>query len=629
MAMKGPAWIRFLRQYGPIARNDNMYDEHIRRSAARSKLSPLLFEHPIEAELLSLFAKSAQSPTSVVLTGTAGDGKTHLCRRVWNQLGGEDAEWDTDRVYFNINADVGGREMTVHIVRDLTGLPELGESGTFGTKTELLEYFSHTIFAKDSNSVFLIAANDGQLVDTWASLHRLHEQDVDKTGRLLEELLFNDLPRMEGSKLTLFNLSRIPSAKLFDRSLDALLNHEGWQYCYEEADGENELFGENCPIRRNLELLKEDQVRYRLRALLELCDHNEVHLSIRRILLLLTNAILGFAGKQAEGKNVGDRLMKAVDVPRIISSKQVARASIYNNIFGGNLTRYRRESLDIFDYLNRFRIGSETSNRFDNLLIYGHADEELKPYFDQFLGTDNFYGADEVFLAAQQQYIEGADEDEEATEEFLSLLMSQRRALFFKIPDSMQSELSPWDLTVFSFAGEYLKRVIDRLEDGRRIEKGVLARLTKGLNRVFTGMLVTSDRELYLATGLSGSTAKVSCILEDCVSVARRMIEQVDVVLDESKMPILQVHLTESHHVDLRLSLTRFEFLSRVAEGVLPGSFSKECHEDILAFKSRLLTAAKQRRNEMDVEDDHQMTFRLLELDELGNPREEVVELDL
>lgn len=627
MAKKGPQWIRFLRLYGPGAHIDNMYDEHIRRSAARVSLVPLLFKHPIEDELLSLFSRSAESPTSVVLTGTAGDGKTHLCRRVWNYLGGNDVDWDTDRVYFKIDTEISGREITVHIVRDLTGLPETRESGSFATKTELLEFFSHTVFRDDSNSVFLIAANDGQLVDTWASLHRLEEEDVDKTGRLLEDLLFNDLRRKEGSKLTLFNLSRISSTVLFDLSLAAFLNHEGWKHCYEEADAENELFGDRCPIRRNLELLKEDQIRDRLRALLELCDHNEVHLSIRRILLLLANAVLGFAGNEAEGKKVGDHLMKAVDVPRIITSRQVAKASIYNNIFGGNLTECRRNSLDIFGYLNRFRIGNETSNRFDNLLIYGHADEQLKPFFDQLLGADNFYGADETFLAAQQQYIEGADEDPEATQQFLDLLVSQRRALFFKIPDAMQDELSPWHLTVFSFAGQYLDRVISRLNVGKLVEKGVLARLTRGLNRVFIGMLVTSDRELLLATGLSGSAAKLSCILEDRVSVAKRITEQVEILLDESKLPILRVSFTDALHVDLRLTLTRFEFLSRVAEGVLPGSFSKECHEDILAFKSRLLTAAKQRRHSMNAEGD-QMTFRLLELDELGNPLEEVVEID-
>lgn len=626
MAKKGPQWIRFLRQYGPIARNDNMYDEHIRRSAARVKLEPLLFKHPIEDELLSLFSETAESPTSVILTGTAGDGKTHLCRQVWQQLGGHSEEWDSDRVYHHIDTTIAGQDFTVHIVRDLTGLPETGESGNFHTKTDLLEFFSYSIFTDDPGSVFLIAANDGQLIDTWARLNQTKDA-VDETGRLLEDLLFNDLRRREGKRLTLFNLSRIPSATLFDRALDAFLNHQGWKYCYDEADSETELFGESCPIRRNLELLKQGQVSDRLRALLELCDHNDVHLSIRRILLLLANAVLGFAGNEADGKRVGDRLMKAVDVPRIIASKEVAKASIYNNIFGGNLTEYRRNSLDVFDYLNRFRIGKETSNRFDNLLIYGHADEQLKPYFDELLGADTFYGADDAFLAAQQQYIEGADEDMEVTEQFLDLLVSQRRALFFKIPHAMQDEFSPWDLTVFTFAGEFLDRVIGRLRDGKRVERGVLARLTKGLNRVFIGMLVASDRELLLATGLSGSAAKVSCILEDRISVRQRISEQVEILLDESKMPILRVSFTDSLQVPLRLTLTRFEFLSRVAEGVLPGSFSKECHEDILAFKSRLLTAAKQRRQAIGADDD-QMTFRLLELDELGNPLEEVVELD-
>jgi hypothetical protein len=628
MGVIGPRWIRFFRQYGPIARNDNMYDEHIRRSASRSKLPPLTFLHPIENELLSLFTESAESAMSVVLTGTAGDGKTHLCRRVWNQLGGPDEDWDTDRVYFHINTTIGGRETTVHIVRDLTGLPETGESGDFGSKTDLLEFFSHSIFEPDSASVFLIAANDGQLVDTWANLNRLHEADIDKTGRLFEELLFNDLRRKEGSKLTLFNLSRISSATLFDLSIDALIRHEGWEHCYNEASSEDDLFGINCPIRRNFELLKEPQVRNRIRALLELCDHNEVHLSIRRILLLLANSILGFAGDDIAGKKIGDRLMKATDVPRIIASKQIAKASIYNNIFGGNLTEYRRDSLDIFDYINRFRIGSETSNRFDNLLIYGHADEQLKPYFDRFLGADRFYGADETFVAAQREYIEGADEDSETTEDFLRLLVNQRRALFFKIPDEMHDELSPWDLTVFTYAGEYLQRVIVRLREGKRIEKSIIGRLTKGLNRIFVGMLISSDRELLLATGLSGSSAKVSYILEERVSVAKRITEQIEIICDETKMPILRVSFTDSLHADLRLTLTRFEFLSRVANGVLPGSFSKECHEDILAFKSRLLTAAKKRKHETNVEDDSQIVFRMLELDELGNPREEVVELD-
>lgn len=43
-------WIRFIRQYGPIPRNDNMYDEHIRKSAKRAGIRPLAFVHPVEKD---------------------------------------------------------------------------------------------------------------------------------------------------------------------------------------------------------------------------------------------------------------------------------------------------------------------------------------------------------------------------------------------------------------------------------------------------------------------------------------------------------------------------------------------------------------------------------------------------
>src|SRR5258708_28768989 len=80
--------IKFVRQYGPIPRNDNMYDESIQRAARRRGVRPIIFEHPSHRSVLSMF-EAGREPTSVILTGTAGDGKTHLCREVWQKLTGE------------------------------------------------------------------------------------------------------------------------------------------------------------------------------------------------------------------------------------------------------------------------------------------------------------------------------------------------------------------------------------------------------------------------------------------------------------------------------------------------------------------------------------------------------------
>ena len=89
MAGVGERWIRFLRQYGPIPRNDNMFDEHIRRSAGRLEVAPITFDHPMERALMATLSDDPSNLGAVVLTGTAGDGKSHLCGRVWRALGGD------------------------------------------------------------------------------------------------------------------------------------------------------------------------------------------------------------------------------------------------------------------------------------------------------------------------------------------------------------------------------------------------------------------------------------------------------------------------------------------------------------------------------------------------------------
>jgi hypothetical protein len=317
--------------------------------------------------------------------------------------------------------------------------------------------------------------------------------------------------------------------------------------------------------------------------------------------------------------------MQASDVQELVQKGTTAKASVFSNIFGGNLSEVRRESLEVFDYLNRFRIGHETSNRVDNILIFGEADENLRPYFDALLRADAMYGADESYYAAQRSYVEG--EDENATNDvFLRMLISQRRGLFFKIPLDWEQELSLWELTVFQYAGEYLEKVVGPLNQNKRVERTLLARLIKGLNRIFVGMLVNSDRDLLLATSISFSHAKVSQVLEDRVSVAPRLSERVELTLASGK-PSLIVHFSETIAATLPLNLTRYEFLSRVSEGALPGSFSRECYEDILAFKSRLLACLTQRRRGEGNPETNTVAFHLLTLDPAGNPLDEVVEV--
>lgn len=609
--MTGEQWISFLRQYGPIPAKDNLYDENLRRRSKRLGISQILFEHPYEERVLRQFVGAESLRRSVILTGTAGDGKTFLCGRMWEALAGDSKVWESQEPYLETTvARTPAEKVRLHVMRDLSAWVPAQGSPWPPEKLELMLRLCSSLFDRDAGEVFLIAANDGQLAET---MRRLPQSEVvDRAKEAIEELLVTDREDMPGCRLALFNLSRGSSAELFERALDAFLGHTGWDVCRAEASISAALFGSECPIRRNYELLGTPLVRQRMRALLELCDQNGFHVPVRQILILLTNSVLGH-------KDAKDNLMTAADVPRVIAQGTRHLASVYNNIFGGNLPETRRANSMIFDYLERFQIGRETSNRVDNILIFGDSQDPLRQQYEGLIKADRFYGADAAFEGAREAYIEGAEESPEIAEQFLSLLVAQRRALFFKIPEEDVDEIRLWELTVFRYGGEYLDQVLAPLQAGRTVRRSILGRLVRGLNRIFTGMLINAEDDIYLASSASLSQSRVSRFLEEAVSVEpRHSGERVDIALQD-RHPHLRVCVRPKSPIDFQLTLTRFEYLSRVAEGAMPNSFSKECFEDVMALKGQLMREL-QIRNQGQGRDD-EVAFRILEIDGAGAAR--------
>jgi hypothetical protein len=121
--------------------------------------------------------------------------------------------------------------------------------------------------------------------------------------------------------------------------------------------------------------------------------------------------------------------------------------------------------------------------------------------------------------------------------------------------------------------------------------------LVRGLNRVFTGMLMQNQDELVLAMSGSISQSTRSPLLDEIISVPRMRGEQVLIAKDARSGFAIHVRLSpDEPPIVLGLTPTRFEFLGRVADGALPSSFSLECQEDILAFKAKLLAGTQRRR---------------------------------
>lgn len=590
-------WIGFLRQYGPIPRNDNMYDEAIQRALKRKKIQPITFETEYLKELLDNFRSA--NPKTVILTGTAGDGKTYYCREIWEQLGGSSETWNQSEEKIH-KLELANKQLV--IIKDLSEL-------TSDEKLELLPQVATAIVEEDTTKVYLIAANDGQLVEAWAEVNAA---GISKVRQVIEDLLVEDLREKEGFHVRLYNLSRQSAAIIFPRILDAVLQHPGWQVC--DRCPQQTL---SCPIWENkvrLEGTEGNQTaRERLTDLLELCELNEMHLPVRQLLLLVANSLLGHPDAK-------DKLLTCQQVPKIAESGITSLASLYRNIFGENLSDRRRESTAVFKVLRSFGIGTETSNQIDNILIFGADDPELQPYYQQLILADPYYGADVNYQAQQRDYLEGESISSRA--DFLNVLQSQRQRLFFTLPNDRVADLRLWNLTVFQYAGEYLSEVYKVLKEGKKVSKHILIRIVRGLNRIFTGFLVNNQDELILATSGSYSQAKISRVYEESISVTKKRGESISIELDKNqRQASLIVHLSSTiDPISLNLTLTRYEYLSRVAEGALPSSFSQECYEDVLAFKSQVLKrlALRKQSEGMDEDSEEAMSIRLLEVNTDG-----------
>ena len=158
-------FIDFLSQYGPSAATDALVDEHAPVLIKEFGVSAPIEIAPPRLQVIKS-ALLGPDPRTVVLTGTAGDGKTFHVRKFFLDLAGDTAAahaaWAeaADREGI-IDWDLpSGRKL--RIIRDVSALPakmKLGE----------IHAAAATMCSPDNGTIFLMAANDGQLLDSFAA----------------------------------------------------------------------------------------------------------------------------------------------------------------------------------------------------------------------------------------------------------------------------------------------------------------------------------------------------------------------------------------------------------------------------------------------------------------------------
>ena len=572
------AWVHFLRSYGPSSTNLAMFDEYVSRALAQARVKPISLSAPFLDDMVRHIESKA--PGSILIAGTAGDGKTYHCRALWERIGGDPNAWA---------AKGNVKELSLADGRLAIFIKDLSELN--GEESDLpLQRLERSVLEGDDSEVVILAANHGQILDRLRDLGRRQERDHPLRKPLQERFL------QAGSapeRLAVFDLSRSTSRNTLDEVAMAVAGHPEWDNCKRCAlQNEDKV----CPIDENRRrLLGESdggQLSRRLGDLVEIARHNGLHLPIRDLLALCSNMILGCS----DAKQAKDNLLTCADVAKIQGGGDLGKASVYSNAFGANLLKRRTSDRPIFKAMSSFGVGDESTNAADGLLVYGKDDSRLQADFGRLVANDRIYGATTAFRAAQDAYLEGYEGSrlEGGASEFLAMLEDQRRRLFFTLPDG-EGGYPHWSMTAFCFAGDYLE-IIEALKAQKPVSEMVRGRIAKGLNRVLTGLLLENEDRIFIASSGGFTQSRVS-VLCDYETLSRRQggVGMAIRLVEETGRPRLDISLAVGSGNSVAFDLTpiRHEFLSRVAEGALPASFSNECLEDLLAFKAKLLRKAE------------------------------------
>ncbi len=613
-------FIDFLSQYGPSAATDALVDEH----------APVLVEEfgitrPIEIPPPRLNdiveALKGERPKSVILTGTAGDGKTFHLRKFLIDLVGDVAE--ASALWAKASDDSGSVEWTLpsgpklRIIRDVSALPT-------AQKIAQIRASAQSIMSAQPKTVFVMAANDGQLLDSFSAA----ASDGSETAKLCGEIYREMIGMMRAGRETpaakfafsMFNLSHTLDDASLDALLDAVLLHPDWDDgCGSCARVSSET--SPCPIRYNRTLLAgtdgSPSFRARIKTLVRLSAANDQHIPIRYILMLVVNILLGSSQKPSR---------PLLNCATVLKSRTplYKYTSPYDNACGVNIRDpEKRRKKPFFAMVSSLGIGIETDNEIDTLLLARDAGNAVRASLFE---KDKIYG-ELVFDGPLDHYAKRGSERQGAQEakDLRDALQAQRRRLFFKLGDEAApgSGISPWRLTVFRHAGEY-EQICSNLQSD--LPTGdALRQIVLGINRTLTGLMASDGEKLWL-TGVvgraDGNGGRLA--MGEPLGVVGSSWARVQLKFDQGRScPELTVTEKGNPRILPGLTITPllFEYLKRVAGGSLPSSFSRQCHQEIRHFAVRLASML------YGQSDQETTVIRMVDLDASGRLHDNILEI--
>src|ERR1035437_5516250 len=147
------SWVRFLRSYGPTPNNLTLFDEYVTGALGKAKVQPITLSSPQLSNIKDRVDSGL--PGSILIAGTAGDGKTYHCRSLWAHLGGAPKDWADPTPVKELVLKDGRGAM---FVKDLSELNE-------DQSEKALTLLERSVLGDEVTSFLVVAANHGQILE--------------------------------------------------------------------------------------------------------------------------------------------------------------------------------------------------------------------------------------------------------------------------------------------------------------------------------------------------------------------------------------------------------------------------------------------------------------------------------
>ncbi len=531
-------FVEYLDQFNVLSPNHSkIYDEYTQNTDTYRFSIPTRVEHYLTEVLL-------QNPRSIIMTGNAGDGKTRLCRSIYENLTNSQLDsWPREGI-IDVNYE-GGK---VRIVKDLS---ELTESVIY----EELMRLQGIISANHTERVYyLIAANEGKLTKFLSQYPELNSLAKAVSDRFMDHL-HND------ASLHLVNLQDVTSSLYAERIFEEWNKEQYWTSC------NSCRLQAKCIIAFNHRKLSKPDVRSKLIEQYRLLDLLGTHVTMREILIHASYTITG-------GLTCSD--IKQADYSVI---EKQAEHAYYNNFYGTDMPDVSAGEMGAVRYLKRLNPGELSISSIDDFLLNGDisGDDAIVSQHGKLFeeDIDLLFG---YYRNRIEQY-RTLDLEDDRTKLF-EQMPRFRRKFFFECGDegkAMRQSLLPYT---------YFYRMIECLvKEQAPVHTQIRRELIHGLNRAFAKKLIVRTH----APMLYAVNENLLVHGEYPLSMVRLSLELKRDDIDHS--PSRLTLTVQNKELDIRLPV--FEYLLRLAGGGLFMTLRQEVEILLSTFKNDLINSSE------------------------------------